>query len=70
MLAAVPGIIDGSQWLQQRLRHLQAELDAHPSDDQRKLIESEMASLREEAKAGRRRLGRWLLWGARPPTTD
>jgi hypothetical protein len=60
------GVIDGRKWLQDRLRHLQAQLDAEPSDDQRKAVEAEIEKLRAEATASHRRFRRWFLWGGRP----
>jgi predicted anti-sigma-YlaC factor YlaD len=61
----VSGIIDGRQWLEQRQKHLQAELDAGPPDDRRAAIEAELERVRAEVAAGRRRRRRWLLWGGR-----
>ena len=63
------GIIDGRRWLEERLRQLQAALDANPTADERVAIESEMAKLREEAGSHRRRFRRWLLWGGRLPNS-
>jgi hypothetical protein len=62
----VSGVIDGRKWLQDRLRHLQAQLDVEPSDDQRKAIEAEIEKLRAEAGVSRRRFRRWFIWGGRP----
>lgn len=67
MLATMSGVIDGRKWLQDRLRHLQAQLDADPSDDQRQAIEAEIEKLRGEAGSSHRRWRRWLVWGGRPP---
>ena len=61
------GIIDGRQWLEQRLRHLQAELDADPPPELRSAIEREMAAIRVEVGTSRRRFRRFLFWGGRPP---
>jgi hypothetical protein len=36
-----------------------------PSDGTRALIEVELATLREELRATRRRRWRWFLWGGR-----
>ena len=60
------GIIDGRQWVKARLEHLQGLLDGDPTDEERAAIEAEMAQLQTESAAGRRRFGRWLLWGGRP----
>jgi hypothetical protein len=67
MLARMSGVIDGRRWLQERLRNLQAQLDADPSDDQRQAIEAEIEKLRAEAGSTRRRFRRWFIWGGRPP---
>jgi hypothetical protein len=69
MLAGVAGVIDGRKWLQERLQSLQVQLDAEPSEDQRQVLEAEIQKVRAELGAGTRRLRRWLLWGARPPTS-
>jgi hypothetical protein len=63
----VSGVIDGRKWLKDRLRHLESQLDAEPSDEQRKALEVEIEKLRAEAGANRRLFGRWFLWGGRPP---
>ncbi len=62
----VAGIIDGRQWVKQRLEHLRGLLEANPTDEQRKAIEAEIAALEPEATASRRRFRRWLIWGGRP----
>jgi hypothetical protein len=67
MLATVSGVIDGRKWRQDRLRHLQAQLDADTPDDQRRAIEAEIEKLKAEAGSSRRRWGRWFLWGGRLP---
>jgi hypothetical protein len=63
----VSGVIDGRKWLQDRMRHLQAQLDADPSDDERQAIEAEMDKLRAEAASSHGRFRRWFIWGGRPP---
>lgn len=60
------GILDGRQWLEERLRHLEARLDEGPPDDERALIEAEIERLRVEMRSSGRRFRRWLLWGGRP----
>lgn len=60
------GIVDGRQWLEERLRHLEAQLNEDPPDDQRKVIEAEIERLRVEVRSSRRRFSRWLMWGGRP----
>ena len=60
------GIVDGRQWLQERLRHLEAELANDPPDDQRELIEAEIERLRAEVRSSRRRFRWWLMLGGRP----
>jgi len=67
MLGVVPGIINGRQWVDERLRNLRAMLDANPSEELRTAIEAEIARLRPEAESARRRVRRWFLWGGRPP---
>jgi hypothetical protein len=61
----VPGIVEGRQWLEQRIAFLEAELSRDPSDGTRALIEVELATLREELRTTRRRRWRWFLWGGR-----
>ena len=62
------GIIDGRRWLENRLAHLQAQLqdDAGLSDDNRKAIETEIAELKAELASSRRRFRRFIFWGGRP----
>ena len=65
MLLTVPDIIDGRQWARERLRHLQAMLDAAPSDGERQQIEAEMQALRAQKS---QRGFRW--WPRSPHRTD
>jgi hypothetical protein len=67
MLVAMPGIIDGRKWVEERLRNLHAMLDANPAEDDRTAIQAEIDRLRTQAESNRRRHRRWLLWGGRPP---
>jgi hypothetical protein len=67
MLCQMAGIINGRDWLKQRLQHLEAALQANPSDEERAAIQSEIDELRAEAKAGRGRFRRWVIWGGRTP---
>jgi len=61
------GIIDGKKWLENRLAHLQAQLqDPMLSEDDRKVIEAEAAELKAELTASRRRFRRFIFWGGRP----
>jgi hypothetical protein len=53
MLAAV-GVVDGRGWVQARTRHLQAELEKAPTDEERRHIQAELDQL-----AGERRRS-WL----------
>jgi hypothetical protein len=61
------GIIDGRRWLEARLRHLQAELDTDPPPERRSAIEQEMATIRAEVGATRRRWRRFLIFGGHLP---
>jgi hypothetical protein len=62
-------IIDGGDWLNKRLRHLEAALDASGTDAEREAIQTEIDQLRAAAKVVRRRVRLWWLWGGRPPQT-
>jgi hypothetical protein len=64
----VPGIIDGRQWLENRLAHLQAQLhdDSGLSDNDRRAVESEIAEVKAELASSRRRFRRFIFWGGRP----
>jgi hypothetical protein len=64
----MPGIIDGRQWLETRLAHLQAQLhdEGGLSDDDRKAVETEIAEVKAELASSRRRFRRFILWGGRP----
>ena len=62
----VAGIVDGRQWLEERLKHLEAELEADPPAEKRELIETEIERLRAEVRSSRRRFRWWLMWGSRP----
>lgn len=59
------GIVEGREWLEQRIGFLEAELDHNPSDGTRALIEVELATLREELRTKRRGRWRWFLFGGR-----
>ena len=59
------GIVEGREWLEQRIRFLEAELERDPNNGTRALIEIELATLREELRAKRRRWWRWFVWGGR-----
>jgi hypothetical protein len=61
----VSGIVEGRQWLEQRIRFLEAELEGDVSGGSRALIEVELATLREELRTTRRRRWIWFLWGGR-----
>jgi hypothetical protein len=63
----MPGIIDGKAWLENRLAHLQTQLqDPGLSDDDRKVLEAESAELKAELASSRRRFRRFIFWGGRP----
>jgi hypothetical protein len=64
----MPGIIDGRQWLENRLAHLQEQLQSETdlSAADRKAIEAETAELKAELASSRRRFRRFILWGGRP----
>jgi hypothetical protein len=64
----VPGIIDGRQWLENRLSHLEAQLhdDAALSEEDRRAVETEIAEVKAELASSRRRFRRFILWGGRP----
>jgi hypothetical protein len=63
----MPGIIDGKAWLENRLAHLQTQLQDHGlSDDDRKVLEAEAAELKAELASSRRRFRRFIFWGGRP----
>lgn len=63
----MPGIIDGSAWLDNRLKALKARLEEDPGPDQveRVLIEAEIQHLEDERKSAKGRFRRWLLFGGR-----
>jgi LPS O-antigen subunit length determinant protein (WzzB/FepE family) len=64
----VGDILDGRQWLEQRIRFLQEELTNDPADGVRQAIELELAALHDEVRTSRRRWRRWFVWGgAHPP---
>jgi hypothetical protein len=60
-------VIDGRQWLEDRLSALQSHLEASDSDEERATIEAEIESVQKQLREARRHLGRWLLWGGMPP---
>ena len=64
--ASVAPIIEGRKWVEDRLHHLHELLDAGPTEDERRLIEAEIAALQEEARRSRHGLLRWLWPGGRP----
>jgi hypothetical protein len=59
-------IIDGGDWLNRRLGHLEAALNASGTDAEREAIQTEIDQLRAEAKVLRRRVRLWWIWGGRP----
>jgi hypothetical protein len=67
MLDLMAGIISGSDWLKERLRHLEVALKDNPSEADREAIQAEIDQLKGEARMGRRRFRRWVIWGGRPP---
>ena len=61
----MPGIINSRQWLKERRRALEAELDKELPDDQRQAVEAELDRVRAEADRTRRGWWRrWIFWGA------
>ena len=59
--------VDRRRWLRERIAFLESQLATTDlSDAQRALIEVELATLREEAAAGRGLLPRWLRVWRRP----
>lgn len=59
------GVIDGHQWLRDRVEHLESLLTDNLSTNQREAVEAELARVREELGRSRRRR-RWaFLWGGR-----
>jgi hypothetical protein len=62
----MPGIVSGSNWLSERRRFLQEELAKEPPEEQRTILESELAAIDQEIGRNRRHWWRWLF-GARPP---
>ena len=66
-MEAMPGIIDGRDWLANRRRFLQEQLAKDPTAEQRAAIEAELADLDQELTTSRRHRRRWSFWGARPP---
>jgi hypothetical protein len=61
------GIIDGRKWLEDRLAHLQTQLqDPMLGEEDRKVIEAESAELKAELTASRRHFRRFIFWGGRP----
>ena len=61
------GIISGRDWLETRLRHLEAALEGDLDSEERAAILTEIDQLRREEKVGRRRRLRWLIIGGRLP---
>ncbi len=61
----MPGIINSRQWLKERRRALEAELQKELPDEQRQVIEAELARVGAEAEQSRHRWWRrWIFWGA------
>ncbi len=46
-------IIDGNRWVRERLRFLNEQLAANPTEDERRAIEAEIEVLSKENRAGR-----------------
>jgi hypothetical protein len=46
----MPGVINGRQWLRQRIRHLEELLRGDPPAEQRQAIEAELAQARLELR--------------------
>jgi hypothetical protein len=67
MLGTMPGIISGRDWLETRLRHLEAALEGDLDAEERTAIQAELEELRREAQAAKRRRLRWLIIGGRLP---
>jgi hypothetical protein len=63
----MPGIISGRDWLETRLRHLEAALETDLDEEERAAIQTEIDELRREAKVGKRRRLGWLILGGRLP---
>jgi hypothetical protein len=59
----VAGVINGRRWLQQRIQHLEAQLQGDLSDTHRAQLEAELERARAELR--HERLRRWLWWGPR-----
>ena len=63
----MPGIISGRDWLETRLRHLEAALETDLDEEERAAIQTEIDELRHKAKVGKRRRLGWLILGGRLP---
>ncbi len=48
-------IIDGNRWVRERLRFLNEQLAANPTEDERRAIEAEIEALSKENRVGRLR---------------
>jgi hypothetical protein len=59
----MPGVINGRQWLRQRIRHLEELLRSDPPPEQRALVEAELAQAREELRRSYGWFGRLLRVG-------
>ena len=62
-------IVEGRQWLEQRLGFLEETLRTDPSPAVRAELEAEISRLEAELAETRRRRRRWLLWGGQPPVS-
>ncbi len=62
----MPGIVNGRAWLSERRRFLQEELAKDPPEEQRAVLEAELAAVSQEMAGKQHHWWRWLL-GARPP---
>ena len=57
------GIIEGRAWLTERRQFLQEELAKDPPEDQRVILESELAAVNQELASKRHRWWRRFLGG-------
>lgn len=59
-------VVDGGDWIAQRLKHLREALESGDlTDSQRVLVETEIDQLEEEHQRAKRKKRWWMLLGGR-----